>query len=111
MKNKKVFIRRTCLFLLFIVLSYSVVANEKLDIDDTYDYDLSSTNDHTAFENYDFDFEVDDLASGADLVCYNWDIYGGTDNYGGEDYCIYTSSTKRDQCISCWGINVPLTEH
>src|SRR3989344_8644669 len=100
-----------CLFVLlfFILWSFDVIAYENVDIDDTYNFDGSSKNDQTAFENYDFDFQVSNLYSNADLVCFNFDVSGGTDNYGGEDYCVYTSTSSRDDCISCWAITVPLS--
>lgn len=81
-----------------------------LFVGDDYDYDASSQYDHVAFENYDFDFQVYSLDSSADLVCYNFDLDGGTDDHGGEDYCLYKSTTARNNCISCWNIDVPTSE-
>ncbi len=103
---------RLVLFLLIILVIPNINATPGIDIDDTYTFDDTSSNDLVAFENYDFDFQVYGLDQGSDMVCYNWDVYGGTDNYeddGGNsaDFCIYANSLLRDDCISCYGITVP----
>ncbi|MBS3098775.1 hypothetical protein J4462_01035 [Candidatus Pacearchaeota archaeon] len=99
--------------IIFIILLSPIGEAQFLDIDDTYNFDDTSFHDLVAFEDYDFDFQVGSIDSGADMVCFNWDLYGGTDAYedDGEDsadFCVYTSTTTRNACISCYGITVPL---
>ncbi len=99
-------------FIINIVFVKALVADPVLDVRDNYDFGASSREDNVAFENYGFGFQIYNLTSSddPDLLCYNFDVFGNTNSYGGEDYCIYTSSTSRDQCISCLSITVPLSK-
>ncbi|MBS3080802.1 hypothetical protein J4221_04995, partial [Candidatus Pacearchaeota archaeon] len=97
------------LFFLFFVSSQSISVN----IRDNYNFDDSSNEDHVIFEGYSFSIQAKDIdySLDPDLVCFNWDKFGGTNSYSDNigfymDKCTYDSSTSRDQCISLWDINL-----
>jgi len=118
MIHKKYFVY----FFIGCIILWSLVfvssQSERINIHDSYSFDGSSFNDQVAFENYGFSFQATDIDYSADpdLVCFNVDLYKAeTEDYStssGEitmDYCIYSSSTDRDDCINYWGINLPLS--
>ena len=98
------------LFISFSSINVFAITAPKMDVGDTYNFDESTFGDQVAFENYDFDFQVTGLESvdDPDLVCFDWDVYGVTNN--GEDYCIYTNNVSKNQCVSCWLIDVPISK-
>jgi len=100
-----------------IIVNQTYVLSLDINLQDNYNYDQSSYEDHVDFEGGSFSFQAVDInyANDPDLVCFNVDYYGDTNGYSDQsgnkmDRCVYTSLASRDQCISCYGINLPTSE-
>ncbi len=100
--------KQTIIITALIILVMPVAVALCIDIDDTYSYDGTTGSDEIAFVNYDFDSEACDIDyTDPDMVCFNWDYFGGTNDgpeLEGFDNCYSTTVQNRNDCVNCWDI-------